>query len=209
MVAALDPDIDWIEGDIQGLPYGGGHHGAQAVVDEVFAQIPGTYDSFELEPQEWVDGGDTVVMLGRVTIRKDGREAASRVAQVWTLRDGRAVRFESFQDSQATAAYSGWTDRTAPGQGQALGLGLELVIGDLRAQLRGSALLGDAPSVEHHNAVGAADRAQAMVYDHRLPVSQQPREPALTRANSAARLHARGRDVVVEVEQVVRVVAAL
>ncbi len=107
VVAALDPDIEWIEGDIEGLPYGGAHHGAQAVVDEVFAQIPATYDSFELEPQEWVDGGDTVVMLGRVTIRKDDREAASRVAQVWTLRDGRAVRFESFQDSQATARVLG------------------------------------------------------------------------------------------------------
>ena len=46
-------------------------------------------------------------MLGRVTIRKDDREATSRVAQVWTLRDGRAVRFESFQDSQATARVLG------------------------------------------------------------------------------------------------------
>jgi ketosteroid isomerase-like protein len=94
-------------GDIEGLPYGGAHRGAQAVVDEVFAQIPATYDSFELEPQEWVDGGDTVVTLGRVTIRKDDREAASRVAHVWTLREGRAVRFESFQDSQATARVLG------------------------------------------------------------------------------------------------------
>jgi uncharacterized protein len=107
VVAALDPDIEWIEGEIEGLPYAGPHHGAQAVVDEVLTQMPGTYDSFELAPQEWIDGGDTVVMLGQVTTRKDDREATSRVAQVWTLRDGRAVRFESFQDTHATARVLG------------------------------------------------------------------------------------------------------
>jgi len=107
VVAALDPDIEWIEGNIEGLPYAGPHHGAQAVVDEVFAQIPATYDAFELVPTEWVDGGDVVVMLGAVTTRKDDREATSRVAQVWTLRDGRAVRFESFQDTHETARVLG------------------------------------------------------------------------------------------------------
>ena len=109
VVAAMDPAIEWIEGDIEGLPYAGTHHGPDAVVNEVFAQIPATYDSFEMVPQEWVDGGDTVVMLGQVTTRKDDREATSRVAQVWTLRDGRAVRFESFQDTQATARVLGLT----------------------------------------------------------------------------------------------------
>ena len=27
VVAALDPDIEWIEGEIEGLPYAGPHHG--------------------------------------------------------------------------------------------------------------------------------------------------------------------------------------
>lgn len=107
VVAALDPDVEWIEGNIEGLPYAGPHHGVEAVVNEIFAQLPATYDSFELAPQEWVDGGDTVVMLGEITIRKDDREATLRVAQVWTLRDGRAVRFEAFQDTHATARVLG------------------------------------------------------------------------------------------------------
>lgn len=105
--AALDPQVEWIEGDIAGLPYAGPHHGAEAVVNEVFAQIPSTYDGFELVPEQWVDGGDTVVMLGHVTIRKGDRQATTRVAQVWTLRDGRAVRFEAFQDTHATARVLG------------------------------------------------------------------------------------------------------
>ena len=60
-----------------------------------------------IRDREWVDGGDTIVMLGELTSQKDGREATQRVAQVWTVRDGRAVRFESFQDTLQTARLLG------------------------------------------------------------------------------------------------------
>src|SRR4051794_30484894 len=46
VLAALAPDVEWVEGDIEGLPYGGVHRGPDAVGREVFAQIPGAYESF-------------------------------------------------------------------------------------------------------------------------------------------------------------------
>jgi uncharacterized protein len=110
VLAALAPDVAWVEGDIEGLPYRGVHHGPEAVGRDVFAQIPGAYESFELVPQEWVDGGDTIVMLGRVTVRLDGRESSQSVAQVWKFQDGKITRFESFQDTLATARVLGAVD---------------------------------------------------------------------------------------------------
>jgi ketosteroid isomerase-like protein len=107
VLAALAPDVEWVEGDIDGLPYGGVHHGPEAVGRDVFAQMPNAYDSFELVPREWVDGGDTIVMLGRVTVCLDGRESTQSVAQVWKFEDGRITRFESFQDTLATARVLG------------------------------------------------------------------------------------------------------
>jgi ketosteroid isomerase-like protein len=107
VLAALAPDVEWIEGDIEGLPYRGVHRGPEAVGRDVFAQIPGAYESFELVPQEWVDGGDTIVMLGRVTVRLDGRESSQSVAQVWKFQDGKITHFESFQDTLATARVLG------------------------------------------------------------------------------------------------------
>lgn len=107
VLAALAPDVEWVEGDIEGLPYRGVHRGPEAVGRDVFAQIPGAYESFELVPQEWVDGGDTIVMLGRVTVRLDGRESSQSVAQVWKFQDGKITRFESFQDTLATARVLG------------------------------------------------------------------------------------------------------
>jgi ketosteroid isomerase-like protein len=58
-------------------------------------------------PQEWVDGGDTIVMLGRVTVRLDGRESSQSVAHVWKFQDSKITRFESFQDTLATARILG------------------------------------------------------------------------------------------------------
>ena len=107
VMAALDPDVEWIEGNIEGLSYAGTHHGSDAVLQNVFAVLPTTYDGFELAPEEWVDGGDTVVMLGRITTRKDGREQTSRLAQVLKVRDDKIVRFESFQDTHAAARVLG------------------------------------------------------------------------------------------------------
>ena len=107
VLAALAADVEWVEGDIEGLPYRGVHRGPEAVGRDVFAQIPGAYESFELVPQEWVDGGDTIVMLGRVTVRLDGRESSQSVAQVWKFQDGKITRFESFQDTLATARVLG------------------------------------------------------------------------------------------------------
>ena len=107
VLAALAPDVEWVEGDIEGLPYRGVHRGPEAVGRDVFAKIPGAYESFELVPQEWVDGGDTIVMLGRVTVRLDGRESSQSVAQVWKFQDGKITRFESFQDTLATARVLG------------------------------------------------------------------------------------------------------
>ena len=40
---------------------------------------------------------ELIVMLGRVTVRLDGRESSQSVAQVWKFQDGKITRFESFQ----------------------------------------------------------------------------------------------------------------
>ncbi len=107
VLAALAPDVEWVEGDIEGLPYRGAHHGPDEVAQNVFSQLPGVYEVFELVPEEWVDGGDTIVMLGHVTVRLDGRESTQSLAHVLKLKDGKVTRFESFQDTLATARVLG------------------------------------------------------------------------------------------------------
>ena len=102
VLAVLDPEIEWIEPELEGLPYGGIHHGVKAVAEDVFALIPQTWEKVELQPEEWIDGGDTVVVIGQFSARAPGRQEGSwRFAHVWKMRDGKAVRVEPFIDTLA------------------------------------------------------------------------------------------------------------
>jgi ketosteroid isomerase-like protein len=55
-------------------------------------------DEVRFEPEELVDAGDRVVVCVRLTTRArtTGLTAEQRVTQVWTLRDGLAVRADVF-----------------------------------------------------------------------------------------------------------------
>lgn len=102
VLAVLDPEIEWIEPELEGLPYGGTHHGAEAVANEVFALIPQTWETVDVRPEELIDGGDTVVAIGQFTARAKGREEGSwRFAHVWKMRNGKALRIEPFVDTLA------------------------------------------------------------------------------------------------------------
>jgi uncharacterized protein len=102
VLQALHPEIEWVEPEIDGLLYGGIHCGLEAVTKEVFAVIPQTWEKVELRPEEWIDGGDTVVVLGQFNARAPGgQEGSWRFAHVWKMRDGKGVRVEPFVDTLA------------------------------------------------------------------------------------------------------------
>src|SRR5437588_4405954 len=66
-----------------------------------FAGIRDAYDDVEVRPHRFVDAGDHVVVLATIT----GRSREARVpidrehGYVWTVRDGRAVRFRWFNSA--------------------------------------------------------------------------------------------------------------
>jgi ketosteroid isomerase-like protein len=64
---------------------------------EVLAEI---MESVRIEPEEFIEAGNRVVVPVRLigTGRGSGIEAVQRVTQVWTLRDGRAVRMDAYAE---------------------------------------------------------------------------------------------------------------
>jgi uncharacterized protein len=102
VLEAFDPNIEWVEPELAELPYRGTRHGSDVVANEVFAAVPETYDKLELQPEEWIDGGDQVVVLGRANVKgKQGSEETVRFAHVWRMRDGKAARMEAIMDTAA------------------------------------------------------------------------------------------------------------
>lgn len=99
-LAMMDDDIEWQQA--QGLPHGGLYRGLKAVRAAIFDPIDAEWwEDFRAGPEEFVDGGDTVVVLGRYTARARRTGAALDVpfVHVWTFQGGRAVRFRQFTDT--------------------------------------------------------------------------------------------------------------
>jgi hypothetical protein len=64
---ALDPDVLWVEPDVEGWPRRGGHYGLAAVAREVFGAIPDHFETFalELSPRNADPPDDTGASRGR------------------------------------------------------------------------------------------------------------------------------------------------
>jgi uncharacterized protein len=94
----LDPDIEWCmwDGFSRGERVFRGHDG----VRKVFTIFNENYDGFRADPQEFIDGGDLVVVPVRLSGRAKGSGAyeAFDVVQVWSARDNKAVRLEVYSD---------------------------------------------------------------------------------------------------------------
>ncbi len=96
VLAVFDQQIVWDE--CTGFPFikgDGVFHGHDAVVGQVFAQIPQHYDNFRIEIDELFGSGDRVVMMGHYTgvWKETGKKFRANAAHVWKLKDGKATHF--------------------------------------------------------------------------------------------------------------------
>lgn len=95
-VANWAPDIEWDE--CSGFPFvtnNGKYVGVQAVIGGVFSNLPQFFDGFGIEITDFVDGGDKIVMVGYYTgtLKASGRKFRANATHVWTLKNGKAVKF--------------------------------------------------------------------------------------------------------------------
>lgn len=95
----LSSDVDWTEAE--GFPYGGTYTGPDAVLEGVFMRLGTEWESFAVVPDEFIDGGDTVVVLGkyRGTYKATGKSFQANFAHVWKVREGKAVKFVQYVDT--------------------------------------------------------------------------------------------------------------
>ena len=63
------------------------------------ASIRDVYPDFRVEPEQFLDAGDQVVVIGTAHgTAASGVQAQWQQGYVWTVRDGKAVRFAWFSD---------------------------------------------------------------------------------------------------------------
>jgi ketosteroid isomerase-like protein len=89
-------DVEWESPD--SVPIGGLVSGRDAVIEN-FAQIPSLWSSFSVEPQEYIDAGEHVVVTGVQRATGPGGSFEARYLHLFKLRGGKVVRGEFIGDS--------------------------------------------------------------------------------------------------------------
>ena len=96
----LSDDVEWTEAE--GFPLlGGTYTGPNAVLENVFMRLATEWEGFSAVPYDFVDGGDTVVALGKYGGKygATGKSFTTHFAHVWKIRDGKAYKFQQYVDS--------------------------------------------------------------------------------------------------------------
>jgi ketosteroid isomerase-like protein len=93
----IDPEISVSQTEL--FPWGGEYHGFEGV-QQFFSELFRHVDS-QLAVEEFVDAGDKVIVIGwtRGYVRVTGATFAVRAVHVWTVKDGKGLRFEPNVDT--------------------------------------------------------------------------------------------------------------
>jgi ketosteroid isomerase-like protein len=101
VLARMDPGIVWNEAE--NFPYAdhNPYVGPAAVGEGVFFRLATEWNNFQAVPSEFLDAGETVVVLGRykATYISTGAQLDAQFAHVWRLRDGKITAFQQYTDT--------------------------------------------------------------------------------------------------------------
>jgi uncharacterized protein len=108
IINAMAPDVDWhVNGRRQDYPLLGRWQGRDQV-QKFFQGVAEHEEAKDFSPREFFAAEDRVFVLGHYawTIRKTGRGVASDWVHVFTIKSGKVVKFQEFNDTaQFAEAY--------------------------------------------------------------------------------------------------------
>jgi uncharacterized protein len=98
-------EIEWREADNFIYADRNPYLGPRAVLEGVFIRLASEWHDFTVTPEEWLDAGNHVVVLGSYTGRhkETGREVRAQFAHIWGLTHGRVARFQQYTDTKQFA----------------------------------------------------------------------------------------------------------
>ena len=79
--------------------------GSQAVLEGVLMRLASDWEGFTVTPEEWLDAGENVVVLGTYTgtHKSTGKGVRAQFAHIWGLTGGKVVRFQQYTDTKQFA----------------------------------------------------------------------------------------------------------
>jgi ketosteroid isomerase-like protein len=101
VIGILQPDIVWSEAENFIYADRNPYNGVDAVLNGVFARLGAEWQAFSAVPSEIVDGGETVVVLGRYggVYKATGAQVDAQFVHVFKFKDGKIARFQQYTDT--------------------------------------------------------------------------------------------------------------
>ncbi len=101
----LSVNIEWQLPEIENVPFAGKRRGHEEM-GQFFECLVDTQEVQHFDPREFIARGDKVLALGHYAwrVKSTGREFGGDFAHVFTVRDGKVVRFHEYMDTAAAAA---------------------------------------------------------------------------------------------------------
>jgi ketosteroid isomerase-like protein len=97
-------DVQWELPEMAGVPFAGSWRGREQV-GQFFSKLAEVQQVLEFEPEEFIAQGETVVVLGRFTmrIRATGKVFRSAWAHVWKIDRGSVRSVREYVDTLAVS----------------------------------------------------------------------------------------------------------
>jgi ketosteroid isomerase-like protein len=101
MMGNLDPQIVWNEAENFVYADHSPYVGVDKLLSGLFARLAGEWDGFAAVPHEIVDGGDTVVALGRYggVYKATGVKVNAQFVHVFKFKGGKVATFQQYTDT--------------------------------------------------------------------------------------------------------------
>ena len=101
VLGAFDPGIVWNEAENFVYADRNPYVGPAAIAEGVFGRLATEWENFAALPGEFLDAGDTVVVLGRYQARckATGKPIDAQFAHIWRVSNGRITAFQQYTDT--------------------------------------------------------------------------------------------------------------
>ena len=99
-------DFVWQGSNSTDLPGGGEHSGKDEAI-KVLQEAVGAWDTFELTADEFLEEGDTVVVLGHTKVSKGDESAQVPVVHIWRWEGEQVKRLQILTDTYQAAKLLG------------------------------------------------------------------------------------------------------
>ena len=101
VLGLMDPEVEWNEAEHFLYADHSPYIGPNSILNGVFMRLMSDWEGFKAIPEQFIGMGDMVAVTGRYhgTYRETGKSVNAQLVHVYTVKDGKLVKFQQYTDT--------------------------------------------------------------------------------------------------------------